>query len=331
MLGYTLRLFAVTLAMVAVLPGQQIWQQRVWQEQMIEANRLTRAGEYREAIAAFEQAIRIASQPGAPPEYLPYALNGQGLAYGELAQLDRADALYRRALALIEQSRGRTNAAYASVLANLAGSLTARGQLAKAEKLLRESIGLHLAAVPPDPVNLALARNALGKILMERSALEEAEAVLEDAMRALEGIPQAKVQLGMAVNNWGALLSHRGRYAEAAVALERSLALIEPDLGPRNPWLVHTLTNLGTAYTLNGDYERARVHLERARSIAEERLAPENPIYGVVLNRYAALLRKTGQKSGAKKLEAKARSILEGSARRNGSATSVDISALRPR
>jgi hypothetical protein len=82
---------------------------------------------------------------------------------------------------------------------------------------------------------------------------------------------------------------------------------------------------------VTGNSAAAKATLERAIDIARRRLGTEHPTYASLLFNYAALERKAGHNSEARKLEAQAHSVLRQNARTNGVGMTVDASDLNPR
>lgn len=288
-----------------------------------------RSGKYQAALEAYRAAARIAEQPGHSLDRRAISFNAIGMVYEEMGRYADAEKVYRRSLAAMEQARGREDALYASMLANLGGSYSAQGRFREAEQLLREAIAIHQRAKPRNAVGLAMAQNRLAKALMNQRKFGEVDALLTDSMHTLETLPSMNLQLAMVVNNRGALMAYEGHYPESAEMFERCLSLMDHELGGDHPMMLQSLINLGTVYSLTGELETAGKRLERALSIAEHSLGTEHPVYGQALNIYADVLKKTGHKSEAKRASAHAREIQQSSSRTNGFGMAIDISALR--
>jgi tetratricopeptide (TPR) repeat protein len=88
------------------------------------------------------------------------------------------------------------------------------------------------------------------------------------------------------------------------------------------------MNNLATVCFHQGRYEEAEAHWKRALGIYEE-LGSRHQ-FALMLNNYARLMRKTGRKSDAKKLEARARAISSGSRPNEWDRFTVDVNDLLP-
>jgi len=171
-------------------------------------------------------------------------------------------------------------------------------------EILRERLRRY--AADRHPLQHATAQFHLGHVLLDRLALEEAEAAfstaaalfaargarpeqakalnglgatlrgagrLELATRALElaaaGLAAAGLPLeeGAARFNLGLVLRERRRPQAASGQLERAAELLDPDVVPAQA--AAAARELGTALTESGDLERAQAALERALALAD--------------------------------------------------------------
>jgi hypothetical protein len=94
--------------------------------------------------------------------------------------------------------------------------------------------------------------------------------------------------------------------------------MMEQHLVPDHPMLIRFLSNLASLENRTGHSEQANRFLIRAVDIAKARLGLEHPTYALLLTNYAAMLRQSGDKSGAKAIEAQSTQILTDLRRRNG-------------
>ena len=131
-----------------------------------------------------------------------YAGHNLGLMYERMNDPARAEAYYRRAVAVDDLSIGPKS--------NLALLLARQGRAAEAEMLLRQ-----LAAANPDEAQVAY---SLGLLLAETGSMDEAAALLA---RAAAGMPAD----ARAAYNAGLALAQAGRVAEAERLLRRAVEL----------------------------------------------------------------------------------------------------------
>jgi tetratricopeptide (TPR) repeat protein len=122
-----------------------------------------------------------------------------------------------------------------------------------------------------------------------------------------------------------------GHIEEASRLVQEAIELTEKAFGPDHPLAAGVLNNVATVFAAAGNREAAKAALERAIDIATRRLGSEHPTYAWLLLNYAAFERKAGHKTEARKLEAKAHSVLHQNARTNGLGMTLDASDLHPK
>jgi tetratricopeptide (TPR) repeat protein len=102
-----------------------------------------------------------------------------------LQRYDESEAIYRRALAIFEQTFGPEHYEVASNLHNLAAVLCARGDLDAAEKLYRRALAVKEKLLGAESPDAALTLNNLGALLTRAGRPEEAAGVLQRAVSIL--------------------------------------------------------------------------------------------------------------------------------------------------
>jgi serine/threonine protein kinase len=161
----------------------------------IAASHYLKAKRYQEALAAFEQAIRLD-----PDDASIY--NGKGLVLRELKRSQEALAAYERAI--------RLDPNYAEAYFN-------KGNVLDDLEHYEEALAAYEQAIRLDP-NDADFYNNMGQVLYELRSYEEALAACEQAIRL---DPDDAV----ANNTYGDVLSELGFYEEALAAYDQSIRL----------------------------------------------------------------------------------------------------------
>jgi len=106
-------------------------------------------------------------------------------------------------------------------------------------------------------------------------------------------------------------LHSQGKFQEAVPYAERCLALIEKTLGPTDPLVGRSLSNLADLYWRLGAYDKAEPLLVRAFDIREKGLKPTDPELAHGLNGLAALYQAKGAYEKAEPLFVRALDIRE--------------------
>jgi tetratricopeptide (TPR) repeat protein len=314
------------LTAVVGLPQTDEWQLRLDEGATAEIR-----GDYPKAASAYRAATEIADRFDRRDPRRAVSWNALATMEDALGRFAEAEGDYQRALKAAAESGGKAGGEYGLVLGNLGSVYVETGRLAAGEKLLRQALAIHAAAVPPDELRIAIARNGLAEVLTISRKYQESEGLLVKALAVLEKNPNTWGESAIAMNNLGVARFFLGRQEESKELLLKALATMEQHMGPDHPMLARTLNNLASLEARTGHREEAGERLRRALDIAERRLGADHPVYAGLLANYAAFLRKGGEKSRAKALEAKSREILIDNSRRNGIGAVVDVSALRHR
>jgi tetratricopeptide (TPR) repeat protein len=299
-----------------------------WTELVNRGTAAEAGGDYAGAAAAYHEASRLAESFGLSDQRRTFALNAEGMMYDAMGRFADAEQAFRRALSALDLADRQPVNYRPILLANLANVCLEMGQEARAEKLLRESISLHMASPAPDAVRLAIARNSLAEFLMGKGRQDEAAALIEGTLPVLEKHPEACTEFGSALNNLGTVRMYQRRFTEAQALFERSLATLEAARGPGHPVLLRTLHNLAMARQRNGQTSAAGEVWRRAVDLAAATVGVEHPLYGEILGSYGAFLRAAGEKARGKTVSARSAEILRDHRRRNGGNV-VDITALQ--
>jgi len=211
----------------------------------------------REAEAALEVAVDAALRAE--------LLTEMALALHAQRDLDRADDLYRRALAAGPASRtleGRVHA-------NLGAVAHDRGDLETAESSYRSA--LVSLRVTGDARLIGTVRSNLALVAQERGELAEATTTFERGLEELEAAGE-RYMGAVHRSNLGALWLERGDATQAKELHDLALTHLRRIGDERSTVLC--LCRRAAALALLGDVEDAEVDLEEARSLAHDASDP---------------------------------------------------------
>ena len=283
--------------------------------------RLERVGRYREALAAYEEAVALyralalddpaVHRPGlaGAVDNLGAGLERVGRYREALAAYEEAVALYR---ALVRDDPAVHQPGLGLALDNLGAGLERVGRYREALAAYEEAVALYRALALDDPAvhqpELALAVRGLGIGLDRVGRYREALAAFEEAValyRALVRDDPAVHQpgLGLALDNLGAGLERVGRLREALVANEEAVALyralVRDDPAVHRPELAWAVRNLGTGLERVGRYREALAAYEEAvalyRALAREDPAIYQPELARAVDNLGVGLEKVGR------------------------------------
>ena len=183
-------------------------------------------GRVKEAIAAFQEAIRL------KPDYAQ-AYSNLGSALEDNGQHDEAISACRQAILI--------NPDFAEAYVNLGNSLEFKGRIDEAIAHYRQAIQLK-----PD---LAGAHSNLGNALSGKGQFDEAIAFHRQAVRLNPDLAEAHLNLGLA-------LEGRGQYGEA-IAADRQAIRLRSDYAEAHCSLGNALRNIGQFEEAISSYRQA--------------------------------------------------------------------------
>ena len=148
---------------------------------------LFRNGRYEEAKPYFQQVLDAAiARHGADNPGIAVELNNLAEIERLTGQLDDAEKLYRRAIALDEKAGRQNSAEFATSLNNLALVYRAQGRLPEAERLYLRSLGVLEKALGPNHPDVARSLNNLAVLYRSQGRPERAQPLQERALRIAE-------------------------------------------------------------------------------------------------------------------------------------------------
>ena len=314
------------------MPGSYAQAMKWWRMDVYrEGQALYEAGQFEQAIPAFRKALELGEREFGPDHRnTARLLNNLAKLYADLGRYDDAEPLYKRALDIKEQALGREHPDVATSLNNLAVLYSTQGRYADAEPLYKRALAIREKALGPDDPAVAQSLSNLAKTyraqggdaeadqLLERGPPTTASAVnieyclkgavavtaqdhdlaIEHFSRCIDEGNLGNDQLGTAFLNRGASYGQTGQPDSAIRDFDAAIRL-KPDYPRAFANRAYAYETLGQHEIALGDYKKAYDLGDRSQQMVI-RLAR-----GVLLSleRYAALLRKTGNDAKAMEID----------------------------
>ncbi|MFZ2236580.1 MAG: protein kinase, partial [Dokdonella sp.] len=258
---------------------------------------------------AFDDALeRVDTEFADDPMLLGELLDDFGEVTTSRGKLDQSQALFERALALAEQTRGLNDPAVAESLVNLGVVASYRGDVMVAKPYLLRAVTIlepHARELPRDYAN---ALSALSVVMDGQGSRAEAERLQR---RAIEILRDANVAPGMliaALSNLATSQSHVGNYSEAESLANEALAIAERDFGKDSANVIPPLWTLEVVAEHRGDLKEEQSLVERRLAVARSALPPGHPWLAITLGQSGFMLMRVGK---AKEGEARMREALD--------------------
>lgn len=284
--------------------------------------------QYARAEQSYRQCYSFARRTfGENDEHTAVVLNRLGqMAYlqGNFLQ---AGGYFRTSMRAYESSPGNRISELVVVWNNLGATEEELGNYSKSLAYFRKVLDYYEANGPKDRglavglSNYALVQASLGDV--QEAAISAARAVdLLDHKRPSMDLAESLMTLGriqILLNN----------YTSAGNALERARWCLAQIGGMETPTAAQVFTHLGRVYTATKRTAEAETLFQNSLRIQERVLNSQHPSLLLTLRSYAEMLRATGRKREAKRLEARFRDGAERSQQQTITNALVDVHALK--
>ena len=310
------RFRALLLLCAALAAGQVPAGETEWDTHNKAGSAAYRTGDYGEAAARFEAALRELETFDPSVFRQTLTLNNLAAVYQSLGRHAEAEPLYRRSLAIREEALGPDHADVGTAVNNLAALLNSQGRSAEAEPLFRRNLAIREKVLGPNHPDVGTALHNLAVLVDSLGRHTEAEPMYRrDLAISEKAYGPNHLSVGITLTNLAELLRAQGNLAEAEPLFVRGLAIQEKSLGRLQGGaqvnLAAAANNLATLYRAQGRYAEAEPLYRRSLAIREKVLGPEHPHTGTTLGNLAELYRAQGRYADAEPLTTRSLAILE--------------------
>jgi CHAT domain-containing protein len=237
-------------------------------------------------------------------------VNNRALLYHATGQYDRAEPMYREALAAYADAVGRAHYEYATCLDNLGSLYHAMGDHASAERRLQEALKVRrflleyefLVSMAGGNVHrdLALTLNNLGMLYRDAGQIDRALPMLRQAMEIRKKqVGESHADYALAANNLAAVLGAKGDHKEALRLQQIAVDVWKRTLGEKHVLYANGLHNLAGRYRAKGDFEKARSLYKKAHAVYREAVGETHPNLARSLGDLARLSWQAGEREHA--------------------------------
>jgi len=200
-----------------------------------------------------------------------------GGVYQKLGKFDRADTLLQSGLEQRRKLFGTDSAEAADSLISLGLLRLNQERLPDAERLVREGVAMTRRHTPANSLAVAKATVALGHVLEERGASEEAIKILQEPVRINSADGNISPDLASSVNELASAQFYAGHYTIADSLFHRVLDMHRQLYGDRHPSVADDLINLGAVQQDLGYYAEAEKFQRHALQINLAYYGPNHP------------------------------------------------------
>ena len=228
------------------------------------------------------------------PEVLATLRLKLGEVYAKLGDHDAARELLSGAIELLRRGHGGDHPDLATALNNLAFVHHSRGEMERAEELVRQSIAMRRRLGLPN--DLLKPMGTLAAILLDRGELQEAQEIYREVLgqrRAALGEHHPNVALTL--RSLATVLYAAGELDAAEPLLRQSLDICLEVYGPDSPKVATVLVSLGRLEHARGRHEEAEALYDRALRIRRSSLGDDHWHTALAKKDLAGLLLDLGE------------------------------------
>jgi tetratricopeptide (TPR) repeat protein len=255
------------------------------------------------------------------------AWNLLGKAYLFLGEYENARRSFEAAIKVLKDCPGQIHQ-YAAALNNLGSVELEEGQT-ESSKILRQK-AKQLYQAEGNHTGVARVASNLALIAVQQDRYKDARGFIAEAFQeARVGQQPETNDLAAMYSVQCAIAGHDKDWTAALDAVQREIDLMENLHGPRYFLLASAYALRGQVYGKLREYQKAENDLQNALGGLEKSRDGTSPLYLEVEVAYARVLRDSGSKKEASRLEEKARHSLEELRHRQCTGCSVNVLSLR--
>lgn len=225
---------------------------------------------------------------------------------------EQVEALYKRAICLLEQAQGPDHLQLVYPLRGLADLYVQQGQNEQAECLLRRALHLQEQTQGPEHPQVAVLLVNLGILLKNRGQGEEAGRLYERSLAIqTQALGPDHPQLMKSLYNLARLRLIQGSMEQAEYLLQRAVQIGEHTWGAEHPSLAYPLNALVELYLVQEKDAQAEMLSLRVRALWEQAGGSEHPLVAYPLHNLAIVAERRGLFDQAEHLLEQALQIVE--------------------
>lgn len=246
---------------------------------------LARRGNIREGKAEIERAAELMREAAPASWGRADSLGNLGIIHIIQGRLDRAEAVIRNAMSIVEADGG-DSLLVAGLHADLAIVLRRQGRLSEARNNQERALAIRRRLAPSSGL-VAMSLNNLGVLAKNQGDLRSAENYYREALAIRRAVKAGPLDMASVLGNLANLALERHDPEESLRRHRQVLDLLE-SVAPEHRMVVTTLHALGMGELLRGRHGAARKWLEQALEL-QEGISRESSMYAAILEALGAL------------------------------------------
>jgi len=234
-------------------------------------------------VALLDRGVKNAETLKADPAVQAELYQTLGSIYQKLGKLDQADPLLRSALERSKVVGGPDSRDVADSLVTLGLLRLDQGQLAEAERLVREGLAMDRRHLPPNDPAVGKDTSALGRVLEERGAYDDAVKTLDETVRLQSAQQEVTTDLSISISELATAHYYLGHLPAADSLYKRALAMDRELYGAVHPRVADDLYNLGLIQHDLGHDADAEQYYRQALATKQSWYGNEHPDTALIM------------------------------------------------
>jgi len=236
-----------------------------------------------QVVALLDRGVKSARTLSAEPAVQAELYQTLGNIYQKLGKPDQADPLMRSSMDLRKSVAGPQSHDVADSLVTMGLLRVDQGQLADAERLVREGLAIDRRRFRPDDPAVAKDMSALGRVLEERGAYDEAVKTLDEAIRVQSSKGGVMTDLSNSTYELAVAHYYLGHLPVAGSLYKRGLDMDIQLYGAVHPRVADDFYGLGTVQHDLGHDREAEQYYRQALAIKESWYGAEHPDTALIM------------------------------------------------
>jgi eukaryotic-like serine/threonine-protein kinase len=236
-----------------------------------------------QVVALLDRGVKSARTLSAEPAVQAELYQTLGNIYQKLGKPDQADPLMRSSMDLRKSVAGPQSHDAADSLVTMGLLRVDQGQLAEAERLVREGLAIDMRHLRPDDPAVAKDMSALGRVLEERGAYDDAIKTLDEAIRGQSSKGGVTTDLSDSTYELAVAHYYLGHLPIADSLYKRGLDMDLQLYGAVHPRVADDFYGLGTVQHDMGHDREAEQYYRQALAIKESWYGAEHPDTALIM------------------------------------------------
>ncbi len=275
-------------------------QQVLWQTLFDDGKASENRAHYSDAEKSYASALESADKLEQSDPRVLQTIRALASMYVQQGKYTQAEAMFKRALSVGENSGAQNKKETARDLDNLATVYERQEKYFQAEpaykrslQIWEETTGVQSSQVADGLFKLAVVYDEMGKYGMAEPLLKRALSIYRKQLN------QGKI--ADCLDALGDFYKVQGKFIEADTLYKQSLDIRQTGFGPNSPQVAVSLTELGHLY-LEQDKAESLAAFKKALSIREESLGRDDPLVAENLDDVATILISSGRLNSAQSM-----------------------------